>query len=100
MCINDKILCLAFVDNNTVQYKSTGHPPEAVNEIWWLNLMKRHGIPLTSLQSIPEEDKLGPDGELDPRIKWLEGLPMPQILHEYNCNMNGIDRIAQMVAVY
>ena len=62
--------------------------------------MKRHQIPPASWQTIPQEDKLGPDSEPDPWIKWAEALPVPQILYEYNCNMNGIDRIAQMVDVY
>ena len=100
ICINDKILCLAWVDNNTVQYMTTGHSPEAVKEIWWLDPKKRHGIPSASWRTVPHDDRFGPDGEPDPRIKWAEALPVPRIIHEYNCNMNGIDRIAQMVTVY
>ena len=40
------------------------------------------------------------DGEPDPRVKWATALPVSWIIHEYDCNMNDIDRIAQMVAVY
>ena len=48
---------------------STRYSPKAVKKIWWLNLIKRHQIPSTSLQPIPQEDKLGLVGELDPWIK-------------------------------
>ena len=100
MCIEDKILCLAWVDNNTVQYMTTGHAPEEVEITHWLHSAKRHQIPPTSKKPIPIEDKIGPDGEPDPRIPWHEGLPIPWLVREYNANMNGIDRIAQMVSVY
>ena len=73
---------------------TTAHPPEAVDKIWWMDPAKRHQIPLTSQKTILEEDKFGPDGEPDPRIKWPKALKVPSIIHEYNSNMNGIDRIA------
>ena len=100
MCIDDRILCLAWVDNNTVQYMTTAHAPSKVNETWWMDPAKRHRIPSTSQKIIPEEDKVGLLGDPDPRIKWPKGLPVPTLIHEYNCNMNGIDRIAQMVSYY
>ena len=100
MCIDDKVLYLAWVDNNTIQYMTTGYSPEMVKEIWWIDPTKRHQIPSTSQQLIPQEDKLGPDGEPDSRIKWIFALPVPRIIHKYNCHMNSIDRIAQIIAVY
>ena len=100
MSIDDKILCLAWVDNNTVQYITTGYGPEDIQKPHWLNPYKRHQIPPTSWQQVPLEDKIGPDGKPDPRILWIEALKIPHVIHKYNCNMNGIDRIAQMVTVY
>ena len=42
MCIEDKILCLAWVDNNTAQCMTTGHAPEELEITHWLNPEKRH----------------------------------------------------------
>ena len=79
---------------------TTAYAPGKVNEKHWIDPAKRHQIPSTSQQIIPEDDKIGLLGEPDPRIKWWKGLPVPAIIYEYNTNMNGIDRIAQMVAYY
>ena len=91
MYINDRILCLCWVDNNAVQYMTTGYIPERIQDTHWLDPKKRHGIPPKSWETIPEEDKQ------DPRIKWDEALPAPWIVHEYNMHMNGVDRVAQII---
>ena len=41
-----------------------------------------------------------PDGEPNPQITWPEGLPIPWLVRQYHANINGIDRIAQMVSVF
>lgn len=94
MCINDRILCLCWVDNNAVQYMTTGHKPERIQDVYWLDPKKRSGIPPKSWLAIPEEDRKSP------RIRWATGLPVPWIIHEYNMHMNGVDRVAQMVHEY
>lgn len=94
-CINDRILCLAWVDNNTVQYMTSGHAPEELADVYWMDPKKRHGVPVSAPESIPEETQTQ-----DSRIKWKTGLPVPWIVHEYNKNMNGVDRHAQMIASY
>ena len=50
MVVDDKVLCMGWVDNNGVQYMTTGHSPQDLYEMHYINPHKRYGIPETSLQ--------------------------------------------------
>ena len=103
MVIDDEVLCMGWVDNNGVQYMTTGHSPQDLNEIHYINPYKRHGIPETSLQPIvPYFPSTLAHFSPSPNqaVQWPLGLPIPAPIREYNLYMGGSDGNAQQRAVY
>ena len=98
MVVDDEVLCLGWVDNNGVQYMTTGHSPQDLYEMHYINPHKRYGIPETSLQPIvpyfpPTLAHSIP--LLNQEVQRPLGLPIPAPIKEYNLHMGGSDGIAQ-----
>lgn len=51
--VDDEVLCLAWVDNNTVQLMTTAHSISEVNTPHFLPPKRRHGIPANSVKHLP-----------------------------------------------
>ena len=58
MAVNDKVLCLAWVDNNIVQFMTTGvSQSDLETQKHWIHPKKRAGIPEGSIQEVPGPGK-------------------------------------------
>ena len=101
----DEVLCLGWVDNNTVQLMTTRHHPRELDDSYYLHPLKRHGIPEDSVQPIipiPYYPSMYAHIILlpDQTPSWPLGLPIPAPVREYNLHMGGSDGNAQQGAVY
>ena len=79
------ILCMAWVDLNTVQFMTTVHTNEDLKTSFYKNSRRRHGIPANSRVIVDDEE---------------EKLPFPMPIVEYNQHMGGSDGNAQHRAYY
>ena len=79
------ILCMAWVDLNTVQYMTTCHTVDGMKTIIYKDEKRRHGIPKTSVVF---------DVNKTPKLL----LPMPIV--EYSTYMGGSDGNAQQSSDY
>ena len=103
MAVDDEVLCMGWVDNNGVQYMTTGHSTQDLDEKHYINPYKRHGIPETFLQPIVSYFSFilaHSSFLLNQAIQWPLGLPIPAPIREYNLHMGGSDGNAQQRAVY
>ena len=101
----DEVLCLGWVDNNTVQLMTTRHHPRELDDSYYLHPLKRHGIPEDSVQPIipiPYYPLMYAHIILlpDQTPSWPLGLPIPAPVREYNLHMGGSHGNAQQRAVY
>ena len=101
--VDDEVLCLGWVDNNTVQLMTTFHDPREFDRSYYLNPFKRHGILEGSVEPIISyypliyaHTTLVPDQT----PLWPLGLPVPVPIREYNLHMGGSDENAQQRATY
>jgi hypothetical protein len=78
------VLCMAWVDLNTVQYMTTIHTIDEMKEIIYNDSKRRHGVPKSVICTIDEESKL----------------PFPAPIVEYNHYMGGSDGNAQQRSYY
>ena len=102
--VSENVLCLAWQDNNVVQFMTTGYSIDySTNEKAWMDGRKRSGIPDDCKQkfavkaSAVSED---PKDKCKLKIEWKTRLPKPAIVDEYNYYMGGVDRFAQMKHEY
>ena len=78
------ILCIAWVDLNTVQFITTVHTIEDMERAFYKNARRRHRIPANSKVIVDEEEKLS----------------FPKPIVEYNQHMGGSDGNAQQRSYY
>ena len=78
------ILCMAWVDLNTVQYMITVYTPDEMKVSIWKDAKRRHGISKTAISHV--------DG--------VSKLPFSALIVEYNSHMGGSDGNAQQRAYY
>ena len=99
--IDDDVLCMVWVDLNTVQLMTTAYSLSDVETSDFLSPKKRHGIPKNSIKQITppylpsiaaHTVTFGSDVS--------EGLPIPYPIREYNKYMGGSDGNAQQREVY
>ena len=103
MVVDDKVLCMGWVANNGVQYMTTGHSPQDLYEMHYINPHKRYGIPETSLQPIVSyfpSTLAHSIPLLNQEVQRPLGLPIPAPIKEYNLHMGGSDGNAQQRAIY
>ena len=79
------ILCMAWVDLNTLQLLTTVHTIEDLKTSFYKNSRRHHGIPAKSRVFVDDEE---------------EKLPFPMPIVEYNQHMGGSDGNAQQRAYY
>ena len=79
------ILCIAWVDLNTVQFMTTVHTIEDLKTSFYKNSRRRHRIPANSRVIVDDEE---------------EKLLFPMPIVEYNQHMGGSDGNAQQRAYY
>lgn len=99
--IEDEVLCMAWVNNNTVQSMTTAYDISDINTSYFLPPKCRHGISENSIQNLPP-----------PYIPFIiayfilfdqsgqSGLPVSYPIRKYNLHMGGSDGNAQQRAVY
>ena len=51
--VDDVVLCMAWVDNNTAQLMTTAYGISDIETLRFLHPKKRHGIPKNSVQYVP-----------------------------------------------
>ena len=81
------VLCLAWVDLNTVQFMTTTHTIEDLSTVVYKDSRRRHGIPKDSAVTI--------NGDANEKK-----LPFPMPIVEYNQHMGGSDGNAQQRSYY
>ena len=83
------ILCMAWVDLNTVQFMTTIHTIEDVKNDVYKDPRRSHGIPSDSTVVVENEDETGD-----------KKLPFPTPIVDYNQHMGGSDGNAQQRSYY
>ena len=97
------VACIAWQDNNVVQFMTTGHTMKQIKEEFvQMPARKRVGIPKECVQKTDVSACINGESPLNLklRITWNERLPKPFVIHDYNMNMGGVDRNAQMRTYY
>lgn len=100
--IVDKIMCMSWVDNNSVQLMSTNHSIDDFSREYFMDARRRNGIPpdsakLRYLPSIAAHSTVL-SGQVNTLCPFA--LPVPTPIHDYNLHMGGSDGNAQQRAYY
>ena len=95
----DEVLCMAWVDLNTVQLMTTAYDISDIKTPYFLPPRRRHGIPEESVEFIspPYLPSIAAHSRL---ISSEKGLPVPYPIRRYNQHMGGSDGNAQQRACY
>ena len=95
----DEVLCMAWVDFNTVQLMTTAYDISDIKTPYFLPFRRRHGIPEESVEFIPPPylPSIAAHSRL---ISSEKGLPIPYPIRRYNQHMKNSDGNAQQRACY
>jgi len=103
MVVDDEVLCLAWQDNNVLQYMTTSHDVSDLDELYLLDHRKRWNIPSGSAIPRFAATSHGPSILADSTLYHDRSdllLPIPLVAKEYNDNMRGSDGNDQQRSYY
>ena len=75
----DEVLCLGWVDNNTVQLMTTRHHPRELDDSYYLHPLKRYPSMYAHIILLPDQTP-----------SWPLGLPIPAPVREYNLHIGWV----------
>ena len=95
----DEVLCMAWIDLNTVQMMTTAYSISDIKTLYFLPPRRRHDIPEESVISLPPPylPSIAAHSRL---ISTEKGLPILLSIRRYNQHMRGSDGNAQQRACY
>lgn len=99
--VDDEVLCMAWVDNNTVQLMTTAYDISDIDTPYLLPPKRRLNIPEDSVQYLPPPylPSIAAHSILTNQSD-QSGLPVPYPIKKYNLHMGGSDGNAQQRATY
>lgn len=99
--VDDEVLCMAWVDNNTVQLMTTAFDISDIMTPHFLHPKSRSGIPANSVITLPPPylPSIAAHSVLTNQ-SGQSGLPVPLPVRKYNLHMGGSDGNAQQRATY
>ena len=100
--VDEEILCMAWVDLNTVQLMTTAYDISDIKTPYFLPPRRRHGIPEDSVIFIPSVylPSIAAHSLINSTKSSETGLPIPYPIRRYNQYMGGSDGNAQQRAAY